>query len=75
MPLTPTLGRQRQVDLCELETSLAYRASSRIAKAITQRTPVLKNKNRQTKNIARKEKLGSCWGPQISEIVKGSGRL
>ena len=33
---------QRQVDLCESETSLVYRASSRIAMA-AQRNPVLKN--------------------------------
>ena len=26
----PALGRQRQVDLCEFEASLAYRASSRL---------------------------------------------
>ena len=29
MPLIPTLGRQRQVELCEFEGSLVYRASSR----------------------------------------------
>ena len=34
-----TLGRQRQVDLCEFEDSLVYRGSSRIAKS-TQRNPV-----------------------------------
>jgi hypothetical protein len=31
-PLIPALGRQRQVELCELEASLVYRASSRTAK-------------------------------------------
>jgi hypothetical protein len=41
----PALGRQRQVDLCEFETSLVYRVSSRTYKA-TQRDPVSK---RQTK--------------------------
>ena len=29
MPLIPALRRQRQVDLCEFEASLVYRASSR----------------------------------------------
>ena len=31
MPLIPALGRQKQVDLCEFEVSLVYRASSRTA--------------------------------------------
>ena len=39
MSLIPALGRQRQVDLCELEVSLVYRVSSRTARAI-QRNPV-----------------------------------
>ena len=41
--LIPAFGRQRQADLCEFETSLVYRASSRTARA-TQRNPVLKTK-------------------------------
>ena len=41
MPLIPAHGRQRQVDLCEFEASLVYRASSRTARAVTQRNPVL----------------------------------
>jgi hypothetical protein len=45
-PLNPALGRQRQVELCEFQTSLVYRGSSRIAKT-TQRNPVLKNQDRQ----------------------------
>jgi hypothetical protein len=45
MTLFPAPGRQRQVDLCELE--LVYKASSRIAKT-TQRKLVSENK---TKNI------------------------
>jgi hypothetical protein len=32
MLLTPALGRQRQVDLCEFEASLVYRVSSRTAR-------------------------------------------
>ena len=43
IPLIPELQRQRQVDLCEFETSLVYRASSRIARA-TQKNPVSKTK-------------------------------
>ena len=39
MPLIPSLGRQRQANLCEFEASLVYRASSRVAKA-TQKNPV-----------------------------------
>jgi hypothetical protein len=41
-PLAPALGRQRQMDLLEFEASLAYKASSRTARA-TQRNPVSKN--------------------------------
>jgi hypothetical protein len=33
-PLTPVLGRQNQEDFYELEASLAYRESSRIARAV-----------------------------------------
>jgi hypothetical protein len=32
--LTPVLGRQKQVDLCEFKASLGYRASVRTARAI-----------------------------------------
>jgi hypothetical protein len=32
--LIPALGRQRQVDLCELEDSLVYRMNSRTAKVM-----------------------------------------
>ena len=53
MPLIPALGRQRQVDLCEFKASLVYRASSRTARAVTQRNPVSKNKRKKKK---RKEK-------------------
>jgi hypothetical protein len=51
MPLIPALGRQKQAELCEFEASLAYRASSRTAKA-TYRNPVLK-KQKQIKNQQR----------------------
>jgi hypothetical protein len=47
MPLIPTLQRERQVDLCELEASLVYRVSSRTARAI-ERNLVSKQTNKQT---------------------------
>jgi hypothetical protein len=50
--LIPALKRQCQVDFCELEASMVYKVSSRIANAVTQGKPCLKtNKqtNKQTK--------------------------
>ena len=41
-PLIPALRRQRQVDVCESEASLVYRASSRTGSKATRRNPVLK---------------------------------
>lgn len=41
-PLSPALGRQRQVDFHEFEASLVYTRSSRVARAVTQRNCVLK---------------------------------
>jgi hypothetical protein len=49
MPLIPALGRQRQEDVCEFETSQVYKVNSRTARAITQRDPVSKQTNKQTK--------------------------
>jgi hypothetical protein len=50
-PLVPALGRQRQADLCEFETSLVYIVSSRTARA-TQGIPVLKKqKQKQNKKL------------------------
>jgi len=46
VPLIPVLKRQRQADLCKLETSLVYRARSRIGKA-TQRNPASKTKPKE----------------------------
>lgn len=47
------LGRQRQLDFCEFEATLAYRASSRPATA-TQRDPVSKGKtSKQTKKNSK----------------------
>lgn len=45
MPLTPALGRVRQVDLCELKASQVYRVNSRTAK-VTKRNPVSRNRNK-----------------------------
>ena len=39
----PTLGRQKQAELCEFEASMDYRVSSRTAKVLL-RNPVSKNK-------------------------------
>jgi hypothetical protein len=45
MPLIPALGSQRQVDLCEFEfeASLVYTESSRTARAVTKKNPVLQS--------------------------------
>lgn len=53
MPLSPVLGRQRQVGSLAFKASLVYRVSSRTAKAI-QKNPVLKNQKKQT-NKTQKE--------------------
>lgn len=46
MPLIPVLRKQRQADFCEFETSLLYKNSSRIAKAVTHRNPVSRNQKK-----------------------------
>jgi hypothetical protein len=51
MPLIPPFGRQRQVDFCEFDASLVYRASLRTVRA-TQRNPV----SNKTNNTAEKQK-------------------
>ena len=51
MTLIPALRRQRQTDVYKFKVSLVYRVSSRTIRAVTQRTPVSKNKTKQkTKN-------------------------
>jgi hypothetical protein len=40
----PALGRQRQVDLCELKASLVYRVNYRIARATTEKPYLKKTK-------------------------------
>ena len=46
-PLIPAFGRQRQPDLCEFETSLVYRASSRIGSKATEKPCFEKPKNKK----------------------------
>lgn len=46
MPLILVLRKQRQADLCEFESSLLYKNSSRIAKAVTHRNPVSKKQKK-----------------------------
>lgn len=42
--LIPALKRHMQTDLCESEASLIYLVSSKTARSVTQRNPVLKKK-------------------------------
>jgi hypothetical protein len=56
MPLSPALGSQRQVDLCEFETNMAYRVNSRTARA-TQRNHVSKKK----KNYRMEGWMDDVW--------------
>ena len=46
----PALGKQRQADLYELEASLVYKVSFRTARAVTQRNPASKNKQKIPNN-------------------------
>ena len=48
--LIPALGRQRQVDLCEFEANLVYRASSRTGSKATEKH-YLGKKNQQQKRM------------------------
>ena len=43
MPLISSLGRQKQVYLCVFKASLVYKVSSITARAVTQRSLVLKS--------------------------------
>jgi hypothetical protein len=49
-PLILALGRQRYAELLEFEASLVYKENSRAARAVTQRSPVLKNKTENKTN-------------------------
>jgi hypothetical protein len=48
--LIPALGRQRKVDLCELEAHLVYRESSRTSR-VAQRNPVFKNQKKKKSGV------------------------
>ena len=54
-PSIPALGRQRQADLSKFEASLVYKESSRTARAITQRNPVLEKKKQTTTTTIKKK--------------------
>lgn len=56
----PALGRQRQADICEFRASLVYTVSFRTARAVTQRNPVSKKKEREEKET--KTKVGLMSG-------------
>lgn len=79
-PLIPVLGKQKQVELCDLEASLAYIASLRSAKA-TQRA-CLKKKKKETKN-KNKEGRKVSWfvfinlglGVKVTGLGLGSQQL
>lgn len=46
--LTPALGRERQMDLCQFEVRLVYRANFRAARELCCESLSLKNKNTTT---------------------------
>jgi hypothetical protein len=48
--LVLALGRQRKSDLCEFKASLVYRASSKTARAVTQRNLVATKQNNNNNN-------------------------
>ena len=56
MPLIPALGRQQQVDLCEFEASLVYRASSRTSSKSTEKLCLKKPKPKQNKTKSKTNK-------------------
>ena len=54
--MIPALGRQRQADLCEFETSLVYRASSMTGSKATQRNSVSKIQKEREKERKKERK-------------------
>jgi hypothetical protein len=46
MPLILAFGIQKLVGLSESKASLSYKESSRTARAVTQRNPILKKQNK-----------------------------
>ena len=86
-PLIPALGRQRQADLCEFETTLVYRASTKTGSKAIQINPVSKNKQTSKQKATRPivedfQKtggLGDCDHTKATKIdsqkvAKGPGR-
>ena len=55
-PFNPSTWEQRQGELCEFKASLVYKESSRLARAVTQRNPISKSKNKQKGKERKKEK-------------------
>ena len=69
----PVLWRQRQGDLCEFETSLVYRASSRKVRT-TQRNPVSeRKKGRRKKEKKKKEERNSPTESKQGGTDMGAG--
>ena len=66
----PALGRQRQVDLCEFEASLVYRASSRTIKA-TQRNPVSKQSKTRHHEAIALDSRARVWVPSDGDFRTG----
>ena len=54
-PLIPTLGRQRQADLCEFKFSLVYITSSRTVQSELHREKMSKRKEKETLHAALQE--------------------
>ena len=52
MPFIPALGRQRQVDLCELAASLVYRESARTGTKARETLPQ-RERERERENFTR----------------------
>ena len=76
MPLIAALGKQRQADLCEFESNLVYKVSSRTARA-TQRNPV-QERGENTQNNKTSQHMGQvllCWCSQFTHCPKGTKTL
>jgi len=52
----PSILRQRQEDLCQFKASPIVKVSSKTARAVTKRNPVLKNK-KQNKTTTTKKRI------------------
>ena len=59
----PSTQEAEQAGLCEFETSLVYRMSSRTARSIAQRSPILKeNKTNEQKRERERRRKGGREG-------------